>query len=174
MEYGDGSGAAAGVFLAIFIIYGLVIIGTLLFALAWYVVTAFAFMSFFRKVGVKPWIAWVPFYSQWVWLEVGGQRGWLALLSIIPYGNIVTLVFLGIGSHRTGIAFRKESGYVVLAVLLPFVWAFILGGKDSIYEPALITAAGHPPPLAGFGSVVPNYANADYQAPPPYTPPAAA
>jgi hypothetical protein len=34
-----------------------------------------------------------------------------------------------------------------------------------VYEPELITAAGYPPPRAGYGSLVPNFANVDYQAP---------
>jgi hypothetical protein len=169
MDYGydDGSQYAGLTFL----IFGLVWGFAFLFAAAIYVVTAFAFMSLYRKVGIKPWIAWVPFYNYWVWLELGGQPGWISLLTIVPYGSIVTLVFLGIGSHRTGIAFRKEGGYVALAVLFPFIWAFILGSKDQVYDPALITAAGYPPPRAGYGSVVPNYANIDYV--PPAAPPAA-
>jgi hypothetical protein len=159
--YGDGSQYAGVAFLIIGLVWGV----TLLFAAAIYVLTAFAFMSLYRKVGIKPWIAWVPFYNFWVWLELGGQPGWIALLSIVPYGSIVTLVFLGIGAHRTGIAFRKEGGYVALAVLFPYIWAFILGSRHEVYDPALITAAGYPPPRAGYGSVVPNFANVDYVPP---------
>ncbi|MES2171212.1 MAG: DUF5684 domain-containing protein [Actinomycetota bacterium] len=171
MDYGNGYTDGAG-FAALFVlIYGIIIGISVLFVIAVYVVTAFAFMSLYRKVGIKPWIAWVPFYNYWVWLELGGQPGWIALLSIVPYGNIVTLVFLGIGSHRTGVAFRKGGGYVALAVLLPFVWAFLLGSRNEVYDPSLITAAGYPPPRAGYGSVVPNYANVDYL--PPTAPPTA-
>ena len=168
-SYGDGSQYAAITFLIIGLVYGF----AFLVIIAVYVVTAIAFMSFFRKVGVKPWIAWVPVYNNWVRLEVGGQRGWFSLFSIVPYGGIATAVFLGIAAYRNGIAFRKDSGYVALAVLLPFVWAFILGGNNSVYEPALLTAAGYPPPLAGYGSVVPNFANVDYQPPAAPQPPAA-
>jgi hypothetical protein len=168
----SGDGGAVAV-LTFFIIYGVIILASLLIGVAYYVVTAFAFMSLYRKVGIKPWIAWVPYYNYWVWLELGGQRGWLALLSVVPYGGIVTLVFLGIGSYRTGIAFRRDGSYVVLALLLPFVWAFILGGRNSVYEPELITARGYPPPLAGRGSVVANYATAAHRPPRFAAPPAA-
>jgi hypothetical protein len=164
MDYGyydNGSAGAAVIFLVIALVYGF----AFLIGIAIYVVTAFAFMSFFRKVGVKPWIAWVPFYNTWVWLEIGGQPGWISLLSLVPYGSIATLVFVGIGAHRIGIAFRKQGGHVALAVLLPFVWAFLLGAKDEVYQPELITAAGYPPPLVGYGSVTPRYPNADYQPP---------
>ena len=120
--------------------------------LATYVVMALSLMSFFRKVGVEPWIAWVPIYSTWKWLEVGGQRGELALFSLIPYGSIATSVFLYIGMYRTGIAFRRDTSFLVLGIFLPFVWAFILGGRESVYEPQRIAAAGYPPPLAGYGA----------------------
>jgi hypothetical protein len=136
------------------VIYLTVLVIDLAIAIGVYVVTAFAFMSFFRKVGVEPWIAWVPYYSTWKWLEVGGQAGWLSLLGLVPYGGIATLVFLGIGMNRIGIAFRKPgAAYVVLGILLPFVWAFILGGKNEVYQPELITQAGFPPPRAGYGAV---------------------
>lgn len=150
-----------GTVAAFFAIFGLIFVFVFLFAIAAYVVMALALWTFFRKVGVKPWIAWVPFYNTWTWLEVGGQRGWIALLSIIPYGNIVTAVFLYIGMYRTGFAFRKPPAFVVLGIFLPFVWAFILGSRSEQYQPELMTAAGFPPPLAGYGSVVPNYANAE-------------
>lgn len=128
---------------------------TLIFAAALYVVMSFALMTFFRKVGVESWIAWVPIYNNWKWLEVGGMKGWLALIALIPYGGLVTSVFLYIGMYRTGIAFRKSTGFLVLGIFFPFVWAFILGGRNEVYEPQLITQAGFPPPRAGYGSIPP-------------------
>jgi hypothetical protein len=160
--YPPGDYASSAAALAIL---GAIILISVVIWLAIYVVMAIALMTFFRKVGVKPWIAWVPFYNTWVWLEVGGQRGWLVLLSIVPYAGIVTTVFLYIGMYRTGLAFRKPGAFLVLGIFLPFVWAFILGSRAEVYEPQLITAAGYPPPLAGYGSVVPNYANAEQPAP---------
>lgn len=125
---------------------------TAVIAVVAYVVMALALMSLFRKVGVEPWIAWVPIYSYWKWLEVGGQNGLFSLFTLIPYGGIVTAVFLYIGMHRTGIAFGKDVGFLVLGIFLPFVWAFILGSGSETYRPERITQAGYPPPLAGFGS----------------------
>ena len=122
-------------------------------ALATYVVMALALMRFFAKVGVEPWIAWVPIYSTWKWLELGGFPGWMSLLSLIPYGGLVTSVFLYIGMYRTGFAFRKGGEWVVLGIFLPFVWAFLLGRAEERYEPELIVQAGFPRPLVGYGSV---------------------
>ena len=118
-----------------------------------YVALGLTLSRFFRKVGVDSWIAWVPYYNTWKWLEVGGQAGWLALLSLIPYGSYATAVFLAMGNYRIGIAFRKDSSWVVLGIFLPWVWCYLLGRDGERYEPELMGAAGSPPPHAGFGSV---------------------
>jgi len=144
-----------GVLFATFLISFVV---CLVIALAYYVLQSFALMSFFHKVGVKPWIAWVPYYNTWTWLQVGGQKGVYTLFVLIPYGGIVTSVFLYIGMHRTGIAFGRDIGMLVLGVFLPPVWLFMLGAQSEVYRPELISAAGYPAPLAGFGSP-PNPAN---------------
>lgn len=148
-----------------------------------YVVNGFAFMALYRKVGVKPWIAWVPYYNTWTWLQLGGQPGWLALLGLVG-ASLVSTVFAAIGAARTQIAFRRETAFVLLAIFFPYIWAFILGSRTSVYEPWRIVAAGYPPPLVGYGSVVPNYATAPEAQPtfptappsnpaPPTAPPAA-
>ena len=148
MNYGDGAATGALVAL-IFGIYAVVIIVALLVN---YVLYAIALTLFFRKVGVEEWIAWIPYYRYWKWLEVGGQNGAFALFGIIPYGIYVTLVFLYIGMWRTGRAFGKDAGMLVLGIFLPFVWLFILASRTEVYHPEWLEAYGYPPPRAGFGS----------------------
>jgi len=128
----------------------------LVLAAVW-VVIGFALMSLYRKVGVKPWIAWVPYYRTWVWLKLGGQPGLLSLLSLVG-GGFVTSIFLYIGMARIGQAFRKDAGFLVLGIFLPYVWAFSLGGRNSVYEPGLLAWYGQPAPLVGYGSVVADFA----------------
>lgn len=142
--------------IAIFVLLYLAFIAFfVLIAIGYYVLESIALSKFFAKVGVEPWIAWVPFYRTWRWLEVGGQAGWFSLLSLIPYGSIVTAVFLGISMYRTGFAFRKGAEWVVLGLFLPPVWLFLLARESETYDPELIVAAGYPRPLAGFGSARP-------------------
>lgn len=156
MDYGYNDGAAAGL---IVLVVWLVFLGIYLFVVvAAYVLMALALSQFFRKVGVEPWIGWVPIYGYWKLLEVGGQPGWLSVFAVVPYANIVTAVFLAIGMHRTGIAFRKDASWVVLGIFLPYVWCFLLARQSEVYEPGLITAAGYPPPRAGYGAVLPTSA----------------
>ncbi|WP_066038864.1 DUF5684 domain-containing protein [Herbiconiux solani] len=155
------SEAALAIFVTVMVVvYGL----TLLLVIATWVVMAFALMALFRKVGVKPWVAWVPYYRTWVWLQLGGQPGWIALAPLVGLG-IATTVFLIIAIQRISVAFRRDTGFVVLGVFLPFAWAFILGGRDSVYEPGLLAWRGYPPPLVGYGSVVPNAATEPFAAP---------
>jgi hypothetical protein len=144
-----GGDTAAGV-MVIIVVYA-VFVGVLL--LIGYLLTAITLSLFFRKVGVDRWTAWVPIYNTWRWLEVGGQSGAFALLSLVPYGGIVTTVFLAIGMHRTGLAFRKDSAWVVLGLFVPWLWCILLSRPQEHYDPALITAYGYPPPRAGFGAV---------------------
>ena len=140
-------------FWALFIgIWAVTLVFILVVFAAFYVIMALALSRLFKKVGIEPWIAWVPIYSTWKWLELGGFAGWISLISLIPYGGIVSAVFLYIGMYRTGIAFRKEGTWVVLGIFLPFVWAFLLGRDEEVYQPELITQAGYPPPLVGYGS----------------------
>jgi hypothetical protein len=135
------------------LIYGLAFGFLLLSLLISYVLYGIALSLFFRKVGVESWIAWVPYYRYWKWLEVEGQPGAYALFGLVPYGNIVTAVFLYIGMWHTGKAFGKDVGMLILGIFLPFVWLFVLASKNEVYRPELIAAAGYPPPRAGYGSV---------------------
>jgi hypothetical protein len=141
-------------FLIAFVTIWLIIVGVLLaVAIVVYILNGFAFMRLFRKVGVEPWAAWVPIFNNWRLLEVGGQPGWASLLVLVPsIGAIVSTVFIALGMYRTGIAFRKSGGYVVLGIFFPFAWAFVMGADETVYEPDLIRQAGYGPPLAGFGS----------------------
>ncbi|TPW73761.1 DUF5684 domain-containing protein [Schumannella sp. 10F1B-5-1] len=131
------------------IVYGLM----LLIIVALWIVTAIAMMGFFRKVGVEPWKAWIPILNQWTFLEVGGHSGALALLSLVPFGSYVVLVFQAIGMHRTGIAFGKDVGFLVLGIFLPFVWMFLLARQQEVYDLNRLAWAGQPMPRAGYGAV---------------------
>jgi hypothetical protein len=146
-----GNDTAAGVW--VIIVAYAVFFGVIL--LISYVLTGITLSLFFGKVGVPRWVAWVPFFNYWRWLEVGGQPGWIALLSLIPYGGIVTTVFLAIGMHRTGVAFRKDSAWVVLGIFLPWLWCILLSRSEEHYDPALLAAHAYPPPRAGYGAVTP-------------------
>lgn len=141
--------------LPFWIALGIMFLVTFVIVAGIYVLESIALSRFFAKVGVRPALAWIPVYRYWLWLEVGGQPGVAALATLVPGGSIIALVFLAFGMHRSGIAFRRDPAFLVLGILLPVVWLFILGSRDAVYEPRLITEAGYPPPLIGSGSARP-------------------
>jgi hypothetical protein len=114
-SYGD-SNVTVGTILAV---YAGVIVFSLIVAAIAYVLIAIPLAALFRKTGIEPWKAWVPFYATYEWLRLGGQNGHWVWLSLVPYGSIATSVFLYMGMYRTGKAFGKESGFLVLGIFLP-------------------------------------------------------
>ncbi|MFW8745302.1 DUF5684 domain-containing protein [Mesorhizobium japonicum] len=111
-----------------------------------YVLTSIGYARLFRKVGIEPWIGWVPYYNVWKLLELGGQPGWMVLIALIPGASIVLLIFLIFAEHRIGIAFGKDAAWTVLGVFLPWLWAMLLGRDREVYDPRRLAAFGYPPP----------------------------
>ena len=169
-DYTTSDGAEA-VFATLIGVYVVTFAIAMVFAIASYVVLAIGLAGVFRKAGIEPWKAWVPIYSTFIWLQLGGQNGHWIWATFVPGGSIVTSVFLYIGMHRTGKAFGKETGFLVLGIFLPWIWVLILGlGKDE-YHPERITAAGLGGPLVGYGAgSQPGYAPVGYAPPAGYAP----
>jgi len=142
-------------------IFALSMVASVIFAVGLYVLISVPLAALFKKAGIEPWKAWVPYYSTFTWLELGGQSGWWVLASVVPGAGIVVSILLFIGMWSTGKAFGKDVGMLVLGILLPVVWLFILGFGSDKYQPERIAAAGLTPPRVGFGAVRP----ASYQQP---------
>jgi len=130
------SSADAGTVFAFLGIYFVVLV-------VMYIVYSIFLGKIFKKAGVASWKAWVPFYSSWVTLELGGQPGWLVLLALIPGAGIVTAIFLYIAMYHIGLKLQKEGWFVILAIFLPLVWLIWLAVDKSTWEGA--PAAEQPP-----------------------------
>lgn len=113
---------------------------SLIVAVIAYVVGALLLSRIFKKAGVKPWIAWVPFYNTWKLLEIGGQQGFWAVLAIIPIVNYVSLVFMYIAMYHIGKKLGKSGSFVLLAIFLPIVWLIWLAVDQSKWNDKASTA----------------------------------
>lgn len=113
----------------------------MLWSLLAYVLNGIFISKIFAKTGAEGWPAWLPVYNSWRLLEIGGQAGWLALLVFIPGASIVTLVFVIIAVNNINQGFGRTTGWTILYVFLPQVWAAHLA-----YGP---TEAWRPPAPAG-------------------------
>lgn len=116
------SGAAATAMVAS-LVYALV--GVLVYC--WY---AAALAALFSKMGAPKWKAWVPVVSQMEVLERVGRPTWhVVIVLFVPlYGLWVWALAL----HRINESFGRGAGYTALGVLVPPVWASLLGwGSDQ-------------------------------------------
>lgn len=106
--------------------------------------SAFA-MSLFRKAGVQgAWRAWVPFYSQMIFLKLGDVNpflflfvlvGWIDVLA--PIVNLFVWVMMCLAAYRIGLKLQKDSWWVVLFAIPPitFVWLGIVALDGSRWDP---------------------------------------
>jgi len=99
-----------------------------------YVVYSIFLSMIFKKAGIAAWKAWVPIYNSWIMLEMGGQQGWIVLLSFIPGVNIVAAIFLYIAMYHIGLKLQKEGWFVLLAIFLPLVWVIWLALDKSTWQ----------------------------------------
>jgi len=129
------SGAAA----VFFLLFMIIILA------AAYVVHALLLGRIFKKAGVEQWKAWVPIYNMWVLLELGEQKGFWAVLMILPIVNIVSIVFMYIAMYNIGLKLGKDGAFVLLAIFLPLVWYIWLAVDKSTWQGAAsVTAAAAP------------------------------
>ncbi|MCL1880162.1 MAG: DUF5684 domain-containing protein [Actinomycetia bacterium] len=112
-------------------------------ALAVYCVAAFFLSRIFQKAGLPTWWAWVPFFAQWKFLELGGQPGWLILAILLAWipvigwiCSVAAYVFMAIAAYNIGQKFHKEDVWVVLYIFLPIVWLGIIGLGSSTFDPS--------------------------------------
>ena len=89
----------------------------------------------------------------WILLELGDQKGFWAVLAIIPFVNIVSAVFMIIAEYNIGLKLGKEGWFVLLAIFLPLVWLIWLAFDKSTWKgvapkatPAATTSATPPTP----------------------------
>lgn len=122
----------------------LIVLLIFLFALiAGYVVTSLFFAGIFKKAGISTTAAWIPFYNNWKFFELGGQQGFLSLLAFVPFvGAIITGIFAIIAAYNIGLKLGKTGPFVLFYILLAPVWFLILifsdaSWNDSLGEPSL-------------------------------------
>lgn len=92
-----------------------------------YVVLAIFLSKVLVKTGNEGWPAWVPIYSSWRVIEIAGYPGWIAALGLVPFANIVVMVYLIMAVHRINTGFGKSAGWTVLYIFLPLIWGAYLG-----------------------------------------------
>jgi hypothetical protein len=113
----------------------------------WY---AAALAAVFGKLGLARWRAWVPVLNEVELLEAGRVPGWSVLYLAIPVVNLYGVYLHGLAAHRVNARFGRGAGLTTLAVLLPPVWASLLGWSRA--QPDHEVARSAPDPSASVGA----------------------
>lgn len=111
----------------------MLIIGMILTAFG-YLVTSFLLGKIFGKAGISSWKAWVPVYNTWNVLQLGGQKGYWAIVGLFPVIQIAGVVFLFITMHKIGGKFNKPKWFTLLAIFAPIVWMIWLAYDTSKWQ----------------------------------------
>jgi hypothetical protein len=99
-----------------------------------YIIVAILLSRIFKKAGVAPWKAWIPIYSNWILLELGGQKGFWAVVALIPFVSIISVIYMFIAMYYIGLRFGKRDEFVLFAVFLPLVWYAWLAFDNSVWK----------------------------------------
>ena len=87
----------------------------------------------FAKAGKPGWAAIVPVYNFIVFLEIAGRPIWWVVLLLIPCVSLIATIIVWIDVAK---AFGKGGGYAAGLILLPFIFAPMLGfGSDKYIGP---------------------------------------
>jgi len=138
-----------------------------LVGIAYYVWYALALSKLFTKLGAESWRGWVPILNEMEILTRGGVPGWSVVYYFIPVVNLYGLYLKITAVHRINLQLGRGAGMTVLAVLLPPVWASILGwgatqtppaGSDRRVEGGLATDAASARPAGPLGAPTPSAA----------------
>ncbi len=105
-------------------------VGLLVLLVCWVWYSA-ALAAVFRRLGAPTWKAWTPVVQEVELYERGGVPGWSALYLFVPVVQLWGVVLRGVAAHRIGRSLGRGAGATVLAVLLPPVWASVVGWSGA-------------------------------------------
>ena len=107
------------------------------------VISIVALYKIFKKAGRNGWEAIIPFYNIFVLVEISGLAKWWFILLIAPniisiidenlitLANIASLVGSFVCYYNLSKKFHKDTGFAILATLLPIIALPILAFSNN-------------------------------------------
>lgn len=84
----------------------------------------------FQKAHQPGWASIVPIYNTYILLKIGGKPGWWLLLMLIPFVNIIFIIWM---INMISKSFGKDEGFTAGLVFLGFIFWPILGFGSAGY-----------------------------------------
>ena len=101
-----------------------------LLAIALCVLMLVAHWKLFAKAGEPGWACLVPFYGSYVLFKIAFGNGWLFLLSLVPFVNVVIALAL---PFKLAKAYGKDIGWGFGLLFLGEIFYPLLGFGDAVY-----------------------------------------
>lgn len=135
----------------VFLIFGGLIIIIFLIALVFWIICIVGKWKLFEKAGKNGWAAIIPFYSDWVYVEIAGVNWWWYLLVIASYvmnilsgisnhfdsfvsmANLAKLIALFVCNYNISKKLHKDIIFAVLMTIFPFIVVPLIGFSSN-YE----------------------------------------
>lgn len=87
--------------------------------------------AMYYKAGEHGWASIIPIYNIYILYKITWGNGWLFLLLLIPFVNVVITV---ITAYKLSKAFGHGLGYCIGLLLFPFLFYLIVGLGSSQYQ----------------------------------------
>lgn len=134
--------------------FGIFMVFIIIIALAMVVLNIVGKWKVFKKAGKAGWEAIIPFYSDWILVQITGLKWWFifficfaslcSLLNIsIGFASIISLAGAFFAHYNLAIKFDRDPvGYGIGLTLLPFIFYPLLGMSDAKYIDKKVSAYG--------------------------------
>ncbi len=84
----------------------------------------------FKKAGEEGWKAIIPFYNSYTLCKITTGNGWIFLIGLIPYVNIVFSIYITV---MICTVFGKSTLFKIGTVILPVIFIPILAFNSDTY-----------------------------------------
>jgi hypothetical protein len=94
------------------------------------IITVESLWIIYKKAGKEGWASIVPIYNIIVLLEIVKKPTWYFLLLIIPFVNIIIVIWM---TNQLSQRFGKGEGFTIGLIFLPFIFYPLLGMSKAEY-----------------------------------------
>lgn len=136
--------------------FAVIILTTLLFALALSLVILVARYRLYKKCGYEGWESLIPFYSSWILVKISGVEWWFYLIINAPAFVAISLMFPLAGlagpaslvgyyfiNYNIAIKFDKDPvPYALGLTLIPMIFYPILAFGNTKYKDIKVSPYG--------------------------------
>lgn len=121
MDDGNGGGLVAGAFGMVFMLVMMVVL----------VICIVGMWKLFEKAGKPGWACLIPFYREWLLMEILGFPGYYFLIMFVPFVGFLFALYC---MYKLPLVFGKDMIWGIAAIFLAPLVMLALGFGDAQYQ----------------------------------------